>query len=213
VSAVETRGLEKRFERVRALRGLDLDIPAGAALWVAGPNGAGKSTLLRVLAGLMRPTRGEVRVLGETLYAAAGRRVRGRVAFLGAQAGLYPELSVRENLRFCARLNGLPPVAGERSLDHLALRERAEEPVRTLSFGFRRRAGLARALLGEPDLVLLDEPWNGLDADACTRLETVLGERRASGGGPTLLIAAHQSERGQALYDDTLTLEQGAWQA
>src|SRR5262249_48880113 len=158
---------------------------------LSGENGAGKSTLLRILGALTRPTRGSVRVLGRDPFTAADADVRARVGFLGQSAALYGELTVAENLRFAARLRG----AGERGVGVVAelseLGAVLERRARTLSQGFRRRAGLARALLGEPAVLLLDEPWNGLDAASAARLSHLLETLRKR--GTATLVASHGS--------------------
>jgi ABC-type multidrug transport system ATPase subunit len=211
VKAIQTRGVEKRYGRIRALRDVELEIPRGVALLVAGPNGAGKSTLLRVLAGLTRPTHGEGWVLGEPLFGSGAWKVRGRVGFLGSETGLYAELTVRENLTFCARLQGVDFGRIAVAIEALELVEYADQPVRTLSLGYRRRTGLARVLLGRPDILLLDEPWNGLDVEASERLDRLLREYREE-REPTLLVAAHGLDGGHPLFDDTLRIQDGAVQ-
>ena len=207
MSAVETRALEKRFGSVRALREISVEVPDGAATLVSGPNGAGKTTLLRVLAGLTRPTRGSVRVLGGDAFGHDRARLRGRVGYLGQETPLYGELSLAENLAFVARLHGIAgervhPLALELGLDRLLQRR-----VRTLSFGFRRRAGLAAVLLVEPSLLLLDEPWNGLDAEASEQLAKRLAAARDA--GVTVLVAAHAPGAQQRRFDSELRLEAG----
>jgi len=212
LNSVETRGVEKRYGHIRALREVDLAIPSGAALLVSGPNGAGKSTLLRVLAGLTRPTHGDVCVLGEKLFGSGAWRVRGRVGFLGSEAGLYAELSVRENLTFCARLQGVDLARIDLVIEALELVEYADAPVRTLSLGYRRRTGLARVLLAQPELLLLDEPWNGLDVESAKRLDDLLCDYRTE-LEPTLLVAAHGLDDSHPLFDGTLRMRDGAVQS
>jgi ABC-type multidrug transport system ATPase subunit len=212
LNAIETRAVEKRYGHIRALRDVDLAIPRGVALLVSGPNGAGKSTLLRVLAGLTRPTHGDVCVLGEKLFGSEAWRVRGRVGFLGSEAGLYAELSVRENLTFCARLQGVDPARIDVVIEALELVEYADAPVRTLSLGYWRRTGLARVLLAQPELLLLDEPWNGLDVEAAKRLDGLLCDYRTA-REPTLLVAAHGLDDGHPLFDGTLRMRDGAVQS
>lgn len=205
--AIETEALEKRYGPIRALRALSTAVESGTRVRVAGSNGAGKSTLLRVLAGLTRPTRGSVRVLGSDPFRSDAARVRGRIGYLGASAGLYGDLTVRENLAFCARLHGLPTTRIDETLQALDLGEVRDRRADALSSGYLRRAGLARIWLGEPDLLLLDEPWNGLDDRAAERLDALLEqsrERRA-----TVLVAAHAVEGRGLTFDRTLFLEAG----
>jgi heme ABC exporter ATP-binding subunit CcmA len=208
LNAVEIEALEKRFGRVLALRGLSTAVPAGERILVSGPNGAGKSTLLRILAGLTRPTRGRVRVLGCDPFHSASAESRGRIDYLGPEPALYGELSIEENLLFCARMHGIDPGRIGPALAELGLEEVRDQQVRTLSQGFRRRAGLARANLREPELLLLDEPWNGLDSEASARLYAVLD--RARERGATVLIAAHGIDGEAPGFDRVLRLERGA---
>ena len=165
MSLVRTHDLTKRFGHVLALDRLSIDIPDRTLTLISGPNGAGKSTLLRILAGLTRPTRGEAQVFGE-----APTRRRETLGYLAQGSGLYGELSVRENLEFCASLHGLGNRDVDRVIEELDLGTVSERRAGTLSLGFRRRSGLARALLPRPRLLLLDEPWNGLDAESAERL-------------------------------------------
>jgi len=207
VSALEARGVTKEYGALRALDAVDLALEPGELAHLSGENGAGKSTLLRVLGALTRPTRGSVRVLGRDPFASADAAVRARLGFLGLSAALYGELSVAENLRFAARIRG----AGERELARVAelfdLGAVLERRARTLSQGFRRRAGLARALLGEPAVLLLDEPWNGLDAASAARLSHLLESLRAR--GTATLVASHGSGHELPKFDRELRLERG----
>ena len=207
MNAVEASQLEKRFGAVRALAGVELCVPEGALLLVSGPNGAGKSTLLRVLAGLTRPSRGVVRVLGQDLFRASGAATRGRVGYLGPEPGVYGELSVEENLAYCARLHGCPRARVSELLAAFELAPLRARRVRTLSTGYRKRTGLARALVAEPDLLLLDEPWSGLDADATALLDAQLAALRERGG--SALVAAHAPEMLAASFDAAIALEAG----
>ena len=187
--------------------GIDICFAAGTTTHIAGPNGAGKSTLLRVIAGLTRPTRGRARVFETDLFRSSGAAQRGRVGYLGPADGLYGELSVRENLEFFARLHGTDSAAIARALDANGLGDHALRPVRALSLGYRRRTGLARVQLADPELWLLDEPWNGLDAEAAESLACALRAHRER--GRTALIAAHQVAEHASLFDDSATLRAG----
>ena len=208
MSAIETQNLEKRYGRVRALADLSIEIPGGQLWLISGANGAGKSTLLRVLAGLTRPTRGGVRVLGVNPFSRAGATRRSRVGFLGQEPGLYAELTLRENLAFCSRLYGLPAERMGQLIRELELEPVADQRLRTLSLGYRRRSGLARALLSDPELLLLDEPWNGLDLQAADALTRRLAQHRRD--GRTALIVAHSAEALGGLIDQELRLARGA---
>jgi heme exporter protein A len=184
------RGLRRSFGRVRVLHDIDLTLVPGEALAVAGPNGAGKSTLLRLLAGLMRPTAGEVRVLGRALTGAAAE-ARRAIGLLSHQSLLYDDLTLAENLTFAARLYGLPrPAESARAaLEEAGLGARAGDLPRRLSRGLLQRAAIARALLHRPRVLLLDEPFTALDAASADRLRETLRARRADGLG--LVIVTH----------------------
>src|SRR4051794_12912749 len=143
-----------------ALPGVPLSLATGRTLAVFGANGAGKSTLLRILATLLRPHRGSARVLGAELPA-EGWRARGRIGFLGHEPLLYRELTARENLRFHARLHRVAPARVTTLLDEVGLASRADDPVGTLSRGMVQRVAVCRAVLHDPELLLLDEPLAG----------------------------------------------------
>ena len=207
VSAVETQEVEKRYGPVRALRDVSFSVPEGTVTLVAGPNGAGKSTLLRILACLTRPTSGLIRILGRDPFRKDGPALRSELGWLGPEPGLYADLTVEENLAFVARLHGSDSGRVESVLEELGLAAMRHRRARTLSQGYRRRTGLARALLHQPRILLLDEPWNGLDEEASERLTKVLKEHRARGG--TVLVAAHAVPAARELADQVLRLEQG----
>lgn len=207
MSAVELSCVSKDYGPVHALRDVSLSVESGALVWLAGANGAGKSTLLRVLGSLTRPTRGSVSLFGVDPFRSAGAPVRARVGFLGQDAALYGELSIAENLRFCARLRGVAEAELHRIASELELGPVLEQRVRTLSQGYRRRAGLARALLGSPSLLLLDEPWNGLDADSGERLTRLLARLRDAGA--VVLVAAHEASGPLPRFDRRLRLDGG----
>jgi len=207
MNAIELSGVEKRFGPVRALDGISATLPAGSIILLSGPNGAGKSTLLRVLAGLTRPTRGTLRVLGVDPFGHDGAAQRGRLGYLGQETGLYGELTLRENLEFCARLHDLGSERVENLIHELGLEPVSGRRVRTLSLGYLRRAGLARARLTDPPLMLLDEPWNGLDTEASQALTDWLHSHR--GPGRSALIAAHTPSAASGLFDRELRLEHG----
>ncbi|HEV2819844.1 MAG TPA: heme ABC exporter ATP-binding protein CcmA [Solirubrobacteraceae bacterium] len=202
--ALELRGLGRRYGERPALHDVTLDLELGRTLVVFGPNGAGKTTLLRVLAGLLRPHAGEVRVLGAQLPA-EGWRARGRVGLLTHEPLLYRELSARENLRFHARLHGLAPERVEEALEAVALRVRADDPIAELSRGLVQRAAVARTVLHDPVLLLLDEPRANLDPAAAAVLEPLIG--RSS--GRTRVITSHDPAGGLAEGDVALGLRGG----
>ncbi len=208
---IQVEELEKHYGKVAALRGLSLEIQPGTVTLVAGPNGAGKSTLLRILAGLTRPTRGRVSIDGRDPFGRGAAASRGRVGFVGQELALYGELTVEENLRFMARLHGIArdqgAAGGFDALHELDLEAVARRRVRTLSQGYGRRTSIARALLTRPDVLLLDEPWNGLDAEAAGRLAALLAAERER--GHTVVAAQHGAGEHASLFDRTIELEAG----
>jgi heme exporter protein A len=178
---------------------------------VFGPNGAGKTTLLRVLASLLRPHGGEVRVLGSRLPDEAWG-VRGRVGLLGHEPLLYRELTARENLRFHARLHGVGERRVQELLDALAMSARAAEPLRTLSRGMVQRVAVARAVLHDPELLLLDEPYANLDPAAIELVAPLIGAGTGparAGGLRTRVICSHDPSGGLAEADMVLGLRGG----
>jgi heme exporter protein A len=203
---IELRGLRRDFGDETALEGVDLSLAAGETLVVLGPNGAGKTTLLRILATLLRPSGGEVRVLGARLPGEAWK-ARGRIGFLGHEPLLYRDLSGRENLRFHARLHGLRREAAEARisalLEAVGMERRAEQRVAELSAGMRQRLAICRCVLHEPELLLLDEPDSHLDAEGRELARELIGP----GEGRTRAIVTHDPERFAPEADRVLHLE------
>lgn len=212
-TVVECRGLVRRFAETQALRGVDLTVTAREAVAVFGPNGAGKTTLLRLLATLLRPSNGDLRLF-ERPVRDGGVAARRRIGFLSHQSFLYPDLTPTENLDFYARMFGVrrPRERVGELLDRVGLLGWAHRPVRTLSRGLEQRCALARALLHEPDLLLLDEPFTGLDVDASTMLAELL--RQVHARGTTLMMTTHDIERGFEICRRAIILVRGrlAWQ-
>jgi heme ABC exporter ATP-binding subunit CcmA len=182
----------------------------GEAVVVAGPNGAGKTTLLRILAGLMRPEAGDVRVLGHPVRGAApsGRRAIG---FVSHQSLLYDDLTLAQNLAFAARLYGLerPTEVARHALDDAGLAARADESPRRLSRGMAQRAAIARALLHGPRVLLLDEPFTALDAVSAERLRGQLARRLAE--GLSLVIVTHRLGEVWSMATRVAVLAEGRW--
>jgi heme exporter protein A len=201
---VELDGLTRNYGERAALNGVTLTLPPGRTLVVFGPNGAGKTTLLRVLATLLRPHAGEVTVLGARLPDEAWR-VRGRVGLLGHEPMLYRELTPRENLRYHARLHGVPFERVEEQLEAVSMIGRADEPVRTLSRGMAQRVAVARATLHDPEVLLLDEPYANLDPAAIDLIEPLIG----ASSGRTRVLTSHDPGRDLAEADLVLGLRGG----
>ncbi len=181
MAALEVEGLTRHYGEREALGDVSLSLAEGQTLVVFGPNGAGKTTLLRVLATLLRPHAGSVRVLGCSLPEEAWA-VRGRVGLLGHEPLLYRELTARENLRLHARLHGVDEQRVPELLEAVAMDARANEPLRTLSRGMVQRVAVARAVLHDPELLLLDEPHSNLDPAAVELVAPLIGAGSEAGG-------------------------------
>jgi heme exporter protein A len=191
-------GLSRSFGHVRALRGVSFSLSAGDALTIFGPNGAGKSTLLRLLAGVLRPDTGAIRIGGSPLV--RGDAVQRRRLGLIAHASLcYDGLTAAENLEFYARLYRLadPRGVAARALEAAGLADRAGTTAATMSRGMVQRLAIARALLHEPEVVLLDEPFTGLDPRAAASLQAQLAALRTQ--GRTIVMVTHNIEEGLEL--------------
>jgi heme exporter protein A len=207
--AIEARGVEKWFGPLPAVRGIAFSLARGEFLTVFGPNGAGKSTLLRLLCGAARPTRGSVHVAGEEV--ATSDAARRRIGLLSHQTFLYPGLSAAENLDFYARLYGLPRRRErvEQALASVGLLERRSDRVRTFSRGMQQRLALARTLLHDPEVVLLDEPYTGLDPHAAAALRGVLDRLRD--GRTTVVLVTHNLSQGLEQADRVVVQVGGRW--
>jgi heme exporter protein A len=204
VTALQVEGLARHYGEREALSGVSLSLDEGQTLVVLGPNGAGKTTLLRILATLLRPHAGRVRVLGSSIPEEAWA-VRGHVGLLGHEPLLYRELTARENLRFHARLHGVGDARVEDMLDAVAMKGRASEPLRTLSRGMVQRVAVARAVLHDPELLLLDEPYSNLDPAALELVSPLIG----AGSGRTRVICSHDPTGALAEADVVLGLRAG----
>jgi heme exporter protein A len=203
--AIALEGVGRRYGERVALADVSIDVPAGATLAVLGPNGAGKSTLLRLLATLLRPHAGRARLLGRTLPG-EGWAVRGRVGLLGHEPMLYRDLTPRENLRYHAALHGTAAARIEEVLVAVAMERRGEEPVRTLSRGMVQRVAVCRAVLHDPEVLLLDEAGSHLDPAAAALVEPLIGRGavRADGTPRTRVLSSH--DVGGALEEADLVL-------
>jgi heme exporter protein A len=203
--AIELEGLTRRYGERVALRDVTLSLPAGATLVVFGPNGAGKSTLLRVLSTLLRPHAGSALVLGRPLPD-EGWAIRGRIGLLGHAPLLYRDLTGRENLVFHARLHDVALDRVDALLDQVGLAARAGDKVHTYSRGMVQRLAVCRAVLHDPELLLLDEPRANLDPAAREIVEPLIG----AASGRTRVVTSHDPAGGLADADLALGLRDGA---
>jgi len=201
--AVRTERLGREYGELVALDKVTFELAEGRSLAILGPNGAGKSTLVRILAGLLRPTSGKVRVLDADLPG-ENWKLRGRVGYLGHRPMLYRDLTIAENLDFHARLHRIGDAAdriGE-LLDQVGLRRRADELVANLSAGMLHRADIARLLLPRPEILLLDEPLSNLDPAARDTLGAMLADQPVK----ARLTVSHEPERAAADHDEVLLI-------
>ncbi|HEY2982438.1 MAG TPA: heme ABC exporter ATP-binding protein CcmA [Anaerolineales bacterium] len=194
---IAVRGLVKRFGLRTVLRSVDFTVQPGEFVALLGPNGAGKTTFLRILASLARPSAGEVRVAGLRLPDQAAD-VRARLGVVSHLPLLYGELSAQENLRFYGRMYGVPRLE-ERVAEilHMVALEDRREPVRAFSRGMQQRLAIGRAVLHDPEVMLFDEPYTGLDQAAATMLDGVL--RSVAARGRTVVMTSHDLARAQSL--------------
>lgn len=205
--AIEARGLVKQFGGRRALDTVDLTVPQGAFLSIFGPNGAGKTTLLRILALLSRPTRGALSLLGVDALEDPDA-LRPRIGLISHRSMLYGDLSAEENLAFFSALyTGSPDHARIDELLRLVeLDHRRHDAVRTYSRGMQQRLSIARALINDPEIVLLDEPYSGLDPHAAELFDELIDRVRA---GRTFVMVSHDLDKGFDLCTHALILARG----
>jgi heme ABC exporter ATP-binding subunit CcmA len=201
-------GLAKRYYLRPVLTGVNYRMPTGRTVVLLGPNGAGKTTLLRILATLSRPSEGQVLVGSADVVRDAGE-VRRMIGYVGHQPMVYAELTGMENLLFFAKMYGLPDGAAraKRLLERVGLHAKARDRVSTYSRGQVQRLALVRGLLHDPQLLLLDEPETGLDADAILQLAQLLRERHDA--GLSTIFTTHQVEQGLVVSDEALALVRG----
>jgi lipooligosaccharide transport system ATP-binding protein len=208
MAAIELSGVVKRFGPIVAVNGLDLDVPEGICLGLLGPNGAGKSTTMRLLTGQALPDAGELRALGHELPGDS-KAARARMGVVPQLDNLDVDVTVEDNLAVFARLYRVPDVgaAVDRALDLARLRGRRRDAVDELSGGMRRRLLLARGLVHDPELVLLDEPTVGLDPQIRTELWTLIDNLRSR--GRTILMSTHYIEEAERLADEVAVMAKG----
>jgi heme exporter protein A len=207
IPAIETVSLTRKFGRRAAVRDLTFQLHEGECLALFGPNGAGKTTLLRVLAGLLRPNGGTAKVSGVALP--GGAAARSVVGLISHQSMLYAPLTALENVEFTAKLYGVPSPrdAAMRALERLRLADRAHSLVRSLSRGMQQRVSIARAIVHAPRVVLLDEPYTGLDEAGAAALSDALKALRSDGAA--LVLVTHHLSEGLALATHTAIMREG----
>jgi heme exporter protein A len=203
---VEGVGLGRRFASLRAVSDLDLEVHSGESLTIFGPNGAGKTTLVKLLAAVLRPTEGTLRLFGEEHPPPALRR---RIGLVSHGSFLYGDLSAAENLRFYGQLYGIAEAESriDEMLAEVGLAAWRERPIRTFSRGMEQRLALARAFLHDPELLLLDEPYSGLDPQAAAHLQEILS--RFHRRGKTIVLTTHDIGRGLEVCDHAVILSGG----
>ena len=205
-AAVRAEGLVKAFGDRKALGGVSFELPAGSFLSIFGPNGAGKTTLLRILSTLSRPSAGKLSVLGIDALENPGD-LRARIGLISHKPMVYGDLSASENLEFFARLYGTPDKGRIRELLQLVeLDHRRNDAARTFSRGMTQRLSIARALVNDPDLVLLDEPYSGLDPHAMQLFDELIERVR---DGRTFVMVSHDLDKGLSLCTHALVLARG----
>ena len=195
---IEVKKLVKRFGLKTILRGLDFSVESGEFVALLGPNGAGKTTFLRILATLSRPSMGQVKVAGYNLPNEAAR-VRARLGVVSHMPLLYPDLTAEENLQFYARMYGIANMETRISevLEMVGLENRRKDLVRTFSRGMQQRLAIGRAVIHDPEVMLFDEPYTGLDQDASEMLDDVL--RTVAAEGRTVVMTSHDLVRAEDL--------------
>jgi ABC-type multidrug transport system ATPase subunit len=209
---VQADHLSKSLDGRVILRDVSLQVKAGELIAILGANGAGKSTLLKIIATLMPPSSGELRLFGQSPTASirTATALRQRIGMVGHQLMLYRDLSPRENLEFFARLYDLPDPAAKarRMIDMVGLGSRADDPIKTFSRGMAQRVAIARALLHDPQLLLADEPFTGLDASSSTALEDLL-QQITRQAGKTVVLVNHDLEQALRLSGRVVVLSGG----
>ena len=211
VAVIELSGLRKEYRRLRrppvvALDGLDLSVPEGGVFGFLGPNGSGKTTTIRCLLALARPTSGECRVLGVDSQTAL-TQVVGQIGSMVETPGLFPAMSGRKNLSLLGRIEGIGPATVAAVLEKVGLADRADDAVRSYSLGMRQRLGIAIALLKDPQLLVLDEPANGLDPAGIKEVRELL--RGLGAEGRTVFVSSHLLSEVQQTCDRVAVLARG----
>jgi len=207
---IETRGLTKSYDGFQAVDALDLQVREGEVYGVLGPNGAGKTTTILMLLGLTEPTAGEVRVVGFDPIRQP-LSVKANVGYIPEQVGFYEQLTAHENLTYITRLNGIPREKAqqriEESLDRVGLSKVIDQPVKTFSRGMKQRLGVADVLIKQPELIIMDEPTQGLDPEQAHQFLDMI--KSLQGEGTTILLASHLLHQVQAVCDRVGLLHKG----
>ncbi|MGQ0671034.1 MAG: ABC transporter ATP-binding protein, partial [Actinomycetota bacterium] len=210
MAVIEIEGLRKEYRRLRgrivAVDDLSLSVPEGGVFGFLGPNGAGKTTTIRCLLGLVRPTRGACRLLGADTRRELSSVIR-RVGSIVETPAMYPRFSGRRNLELFGRIHGIGRRSIASALDRVGLEDRAGDPVRTYSLGMRQRLGIATALLKDPEVLILDEPANGLDPAGIKEVRDLL--RRLGDEGRTVFVSSHILSEVQNIADGVAILSHG----
>ena len=206
--ALDSHEIEKQFGYVFAVRNFTLQIRRGEFVTLFGRNGAGKTTFLKIAATLIRPTRGTLVIEGYDVQKQP-EEARRRIGFLSHNTFVYRDLSALDNLKFFCRLYSVDDSEGRilALLDRVGLRRRANDPVRSFSRGLQQRVGIARVMLHDPSLILLDEPYTGLDAQAAETLNTILDEAVAA--GKTVVLTTHDLEQGLRSATRAIIMDKG----
>ena len=205
MTSIRTSGLTKDFGELRAVDNINMDLPQGGVAGFVGPNGSGKSTTIRMLLGLIKPTSGEAEVLGHSIKNPS--TYLHRVGGLIEAPAFYPSLTGEENLRVFAALGGFPRSRIAEMLEVVGLGDRGGDKYKTYSLGMKQRLGIALALLPDPDLLVLDEPTNGLDPQGIVEIRSLLMEFGAS--GKTEFVSSHLLAEIQAACDSIVMIDHG----
>jgi heme exporter protein A len=205
-STLKLQGIARRFGTRWALRGVSLELQPGEIVGIVGHNGSGKSTLLRVISTALRPSAGEGWVYGHHLVRDA-IEVRRHIGFMAHSPGLYEDLTATENLQFAARMFGIAESGIEAVIDRVGLAQSRNERVRGFSAGMQRRLALARLILGAPNLLLLDEPYNNFDPQGIELVNEVIEDARRGGG--SALVVLHDRRQGERVLDRIIELGRG----
>ncbi len=206
--AIETENLKRSFGHIDALNGINLKVPVGAFLTIFGPNGAGKTTLIKILSTLIKPSAGKAFINGNDI-SKSGDAIRSKIGLISHNTFSYNDLTPYENLKFYGKLHGLSNLETriEELLDEVDLSKRRRDPVRTFSRGMQQRLAIARAMLNNPSIVFLDEPYTGLDQHATKILTGILKKLHTAQN--TIIMTTHNLKRGLEVSDQVIIMAFG----